>query len=279
MGSDSINVLLLNGSYKVCRGERCYTRSSKIFPIKLNSFKGLLGYVGTERIIKMQMRDWLVHFTQMNGHLTLPLFCKRLADDLSMVWKRGRLRTGLWVFIAGYENRDPKFWYINNIGNLDQDTLRYSRIGPDFFPVNDLDNNYISEITRRTGFNKVQIMKMHQFNFRNGVLFPFLAVYQHYTALIKHLLQGADPGFKTPRRLKHAAFLYRQRFEFLKRLFSAKHGIYRKRNAPVGGEIKVFTVSPSGSIHECYKEQYHKLSPACWNYLVRRAQVDRPGNA
>lgn len=42
------------------------------------------------------------------------------------------------------------------------------------------------------------------------------------------------------------AFFARQRMEFLKRLFSKKHGIYRKSPAPLGGEIHVFGVARDG---------------------------------
>jgi len=46
--------------------------------------------------------------------------------------------------------------------------------------------------------------------------------------------------------LDDLAYLARQRMEFLKRLYSQKHGIYTKSSAPLDGEVHVFGVNRKG---------------------------------
>jgi hypothetical protein len=48
-------------------------------------------------------------------------------------------------------------------------------------------------------------------------------------------------------------YFARQRMEFLKRLYSQEHGIYKKSPAPLGGVVHVFGVTLEGEIRQYFK--------------------------
>lgn len=54
-----------------------------------------------------------------------------------------------------------------------------------------------------------------------------------------HRVDGFDPTAS----LEDLAYFARQRMEFLKRLYSDKHGIYKKAPPPLGGVVHVFGVT------------------------------------
>jgi hypothetical protein len=50
-------------------------------------------------------------------------------------------------------------------------------------------------------------------------------------------------------------YLARQRMEFLKRLYSEEHGIYKRSPAALGGEVHVFGVTLKGEIRAYPKKR------------------------
>ena len=252
MGSDSQDLLIYENRNRITTSSGA---KNKLLLTTLDNFKGLIGYVGTENIARSTTRDWLARFNAQNNDLTLPHFCKRLAQELSTAWKKDRRKSGLWVFIAGYEDSEARFWFVNNISDLDRQTGLYRRTHSNFAAVNDLDKNYIKPLLKK-GITKDQALKAGPFSFRNGALFPFAPIYDKYNDILHTLFGGNDEGFKRPRTLKDFAFIARQRLEFVKRLYSAKHGIYKREYAAIGGRIYVYTIDPTGRAAECHKESY-----------------------
>jgi hypothetical protein len=70
-------------------------------------------------------------------------------------------------------------------------------------------------------------------------------------------LEFANPtGFTPIASLDDLGYFARQRMEFVKRLYSQKHGIYRKSSAPVGGKVHVVGVGRDGEIRKYSKIRY-----------------------
>jgi hypothetical protein len=251
MASDSQPILLREQSFEVLgeRGDR-----NKIVPARLAGFSGLAGYVGTERLGKTLVRERLRAFLLHNQELSLADFCKALTGALSAEWEERELDTCLWVFVAGYEGDEARFWYVVN-GELDPSTGLYHQIGTSFRAVNDLDDNYI---TRHRAadlrLTKRAILANTTFWFRNGaVVPPTTEIVDAYNALAERLHSGSYRGFVSVRTLDHFAYIARQRMEFIKRLYSSKHGIYAEDDPPIAGKVYVYTVPPDGTVKECPK--------------------------
>ncbi len=63
---------------------------------------------------------------------------------------------------------------------------------------------------------------------------------------------GID-GFTPIASLDDLGHFARQRLEFVKRLYSKKHGIYRKPLGPIGGKVHVVGVGRDGAIRKYSK--------------------------
>jgi hypothetical protein len=66
-------------------------------------------------------------------------------------------------------------------------------------------------------------------------------------------------GFEPVASLDDLGYLARQRMEFLKRLYSKKHGIYTKPPAPVAGEVHVFGVDRNGVTYPKIRSQAKEI--------------------
>jgi len=254
MGSDSNDVIIYNNRLRV---PKKHQNKEKIVKIKIAKFKGLLGYVGTEKIGKTEMRGWLEAFGHRNKGLKLVDYCEKLAIELSNEWDKHRLKSGLWIFIAGYEDIEERFYYINNIGHLDTSTGLYSQISKNFKAVDDLDRNYINPMLVN-GLTKKDVIKGTIFNFRKGAIVPFAQIYGKFDEILKILISTGDVGFKKINKLEKYSFIARQRLEFIKRLYSKKHGIYRKEDSAIGKEVSVYSIDKKGTIYKCSKNSYKK---------------------
>lgn len=255
MGCDSQDITLYNNRF-VKRKNSNWKKNKIIFTI-LPNFKGLLGYVGTEKIGEIEIMKWLEKFINNHCANSLEKFCEILTASLSSEWKKNKLKSGLWIFIAGYNKKDACFWYINNIGDMNRETGLYFDISTNFKAVNDLDDNYIKP--RLTGTNsKRDILKSTMFNFRNGVIVPFARIYEIFNEILIYLIAHGDNGFRKPNSLKDFAFIAKQRLEFIKRMYQDKKGIYKLSKAPIAGDVSIFTVNNKGEIFECSKNIYQK---------------------
>jgi hypothetical protein len=257
MTSDSQAILLHEESFEVLpeRGDR-----KKIVRARLSGFRGLLRYVGTESLGDKLVSEWLQSFVLRNQELALADFSAALADSLSAEWRRKELDTCLWVFIAGYENGEACFWFVVN-GFLDPSTGLYEHIDQTFFAVNDLDESYIAP--RRASdprLTKQEILTKTVFRFRNGVLVPpTTEIVDAFDVLSDRLHTGRYKGFVALRSLDHFAYIARQRMEFIKRLYSSKHGIYVEKNSPISGTVYVHSVASDGTF---------------WNYPLKGRAIE-----
>jgi hypothetical protein len=124
----------------------------------------------------------------------------------------------------------------------------------EFRAVDDLDGNFIGpELT--SGQTKEQLLQTRLYSFRQGVLLPASLVFDAFSAMLASIYAQGVAGFEPLASLDDLAYLARQRLEFLKRLYSDKHGIYKKGPAPVGGTVHVFGVTRNGEIRDYGKHR------------------------
>lgn len=258
MGCDSRDVVLVEGDFQLPPqpGSR---RKNRIISFEVKGFVGYLGYVGTEVIGAREAKQWFKHAVADLKDLSPAEFCQTLAERLTAEWTTYSLQSGLWVFVAGYEGPEARFWFVNNIDGQEPQRGLYVGIRSRFEAVNDLDENYIRP-RLVNGKTKDDVLGETIFNFRNGVIFPFVAVYDAFNEVLKRLHAG-EPGFARLNTLDKLAFIGRQRLEFVKRLYSEKHGIYNGPESPIGGDVFVLAMDPAGRRWRCDKNRFAQLEP------------------
>jgi hypothetical protein len=114
--------------------------------------------------------------------------------------------------------------------------------------VNDLDENYVPR-----GESKDELLQTRLFSFRQGALVPASVVFDSFGAILGLLYSQGIPGFEPIGSIDDLGYFARQRLEFMKRLYSARHGVYRGTVAPLGGKVHVFGVDRGGVIKEYSK--------------------------
>jgi hypothetical protein len=173
-------------------------------------------------------------------------FCQTLGAALSDAWDEHALDSCLWVFVAGYEDGEPQFWYVVNATR--QNEIAYSGISRRFRVVNDLDDNYLAEYRDR-GLSKTQVLEQISFHFRNGAVFPGAFIFDAFSQTIEMMVSVDPAAFGLhPFTLVRYAYIARQRMEFLKRLYSPTHGICSPTAVPlIDGTVYVYTLAPDGT--------------------------------
>jgi hypothetical protein len=250
MSSDSQPIEILSGSIAVpdFGGER---RRDKIVERRGGGFDGLIGYVGTEQIGSETARAFIERVSREQPALPLKEFSEFLAEELSRAWVEHDLATGLWIFIAGTEDGEPRFWFAVNCdfaGGL------YTNVRPAFTAVNDLDEHAVPRVMREGGFSsKAEVLANRTLFFRNGALIPAATIFDDFTGLIERVYVGGYDGFDRISTLDDYAYLVRMRQEFIKRMFDSSKGIYGHHNPPIGGVVYVRGVTPGGEIKEYVK--------------------------
>lgn len=250
MSSDSQPIEIVSGDIRVLdfSGE---WRRDKIIERHGGGFDGLVGYVGTEQVGVETTRAFIERVSRDVPELPLAEFAHHLAYELSAAWVEHGLDTGLWVFIAGAEDGELRFWFAVNCdfaGGL------YTNMRRAFTAVNDLDEHAVPKMMREGGFSsKREVLANRALFFRNGALIPAARIFDDFTALIERVYVGGYEGFDRIATLVDYAYLVRMRQEFIKRMFDSSKGIYRHRNPPVGGAVYVRAVNPEGVISEYEK--------------------------
>lgn len=146
-------------------------------------FDGLIGFVGAESIGDVPMRDFLTHVNTSHPDLSLADFVAALSGELSTEWQRHLLDLCLWVFVAGYEEGEARFWWSCN-GELSPNG-RYVDIGPCFRAVDDLDKHAIPCYQREHAYaTREEVLANVNLFFRNGALVPAAPILDRYTAMI-----------------------------------------------------------------------------------------------
>jgi hypothetical protein len=252
MSADSQPVELLDRRNRVTPTRARMTRNP-IIVRRGGGFKGLIGFVGRERIAGRPSQDWLRMFSAHHPDEPLAAFCGNLADHLSRQWRRQRWRSGLWVFISGYEGSEARFWYVCNVEGMYDDGT-YRKPGPTFNAVNDLEIKLAPELNE--GRTKEQTLRIQMIQFRNGVLVPSAGIFDAFTAIRNGIYAKQIPEFPPIRSLGDLAFYDPQRLEFTKRLHSPKYGIAAEGTSPgIDGAVHVIAVTPSGEIRDYSKQR------------------------
>jgi hypothetical protein len=252
MSADSQRVELLDGEHRVLAGGP-RTRN----PILLREgggFTGLVGYVGTEEIGGKNMRDWLDAFSANHANETVAEYANALAAALTSEWQQLGLVSILEVFITGVKDGDLQFWYVRNSQGLYDHDWTFKPPSAEFRAVNDLDENYVPR-DLQPGQTKEELLQTILYSLREGVLLPAAPVFDAFATILGTIYAHGVDGFDPVASLDDLAYFARQRMEFLKRLYSNKHGIYRKSPAPLGGTVHVLGVTPQGAIREYPKQR------------------------
>lgn len=253
MSADSQPVALLDGETRVLNTTGQQNRNP-ILIREEGGFVGLVGFVGTEKIDGIPTRDWLRAFGDKRPQETLPEYANSLAAALSKEWQEHGLSSALEVFISGVENADVRFWYVRNSQGLYDHDWTFKKPSAQFRAVDDLDQNYIAQ-DLHPGQTKEQLLKSRMYHFRQGVLRPAALVFDAFSLIMNSIYASGVPGFEPIDSLDDLAYFARQRIEFLKRLHSAQHGIYKQRPAPIGGKVHVFGVKVDGELREYPKQR------------------------
>lgn len=253
MSADSQPVELVDGAYRVLNSDG-QLRAKPIIVRRGGGFVGLIGFVGRPRIDGMPTRSWLERASRQHASEGLATFCQSLARELSRQWHRQRLSSGLWIFVSGIDGAEIRFWYVNNIDGMDSRTGTYSNIGRTFKAVDDLDANYIPPLLA-PGVTKHDVLRQRMFFFRNGVLRPSAFVFDAFGQVMSAIYVQQIPGFSPIRSLDDLAYFDRQRIEFVKRLYSTKHGISTAARSGIAGDVHVVGVTLTGNIQEYGKHR------------------------
>lgn len=210
-----------------------------IVPAYARDFTGFAGFVGTERVAGSVTSEWLREAFRSHYATNLGDLCGKLAADLTEQW--ASLETHLSVFVAGYENGEPRFWYISN-GDVPDPSTTHVPLA--FEPVNDLGTAY--EADSSSGETLGDFVARKQPSYRRGVL-AAAAIFDRFTALVGETMR--DPGHPQIALLdsleRYAAYV-KFRFEFTKRMYDPKYGIGIDSYPPVFGTIHVYSVDPGG---------------------------------
>jgi hypothetical protein len=212
-------------------------------------FTGLVGFVGTETIGGHTTRDWLSRFGISHAEDDLRTYAKALGDELTTQWRTLALVSVLEILITGVENGDVRFWFVRNSNGLYEDEWTYRAPLPDFSVVDDLDANYIPT-DLQPGQSKEDLLQTRMYSFRLGSLLPAAPVFDAFARILDNIYAHGIAGFEPLASLDDLGYFARQRMEFMKRLYSPTHGIYKTSPAPVGGDVHVFGVTRDGEVRK-----------------------------
>lgn len=250
MSADSQPVELLDRETRVFQaaaGGRC-TRNP-ILICDAHGFAGFTGFVGTEIIDQTPTRDWLAAFGKRHAGQNLSSYARTLGRELTHEWRRLGLASILEILISGVEDGEVRFWFVRNSQGLHDDDWTYRAPRAEFRVVDDLDGRYMPQ-DLRPGQTKEDLLQTRMYSFRQGALLPAAQVFDAFGGILTTIYAHQVEGFEPIGSLDDLAYFARQRMEFLKRLYSDKHGIYRKSDAPLGGDVHVFGVTREGEIRK-----------------------------
>jgi hypothetical protein len=251
MTADSQPIEALDGQTRILgQAGRRHTRNP-ILRREAGGFTGFVGFVGTEAIGDKTTRDWLDRFGARHPGEGLRDYATALGLELTAEWRRHGLSSVLEILISGVECGDVRFWFVRNSDGLYQDGT-YCAPKAVFDAVDDFDGNYVPRDVR-PGQSKDDLLRERMYSFRQGALFPAAAIFDVFTNVLSMLYAQSVQGFTPIASLDDLGYSARQRLEFVKRLYSQKHGIYREPLAPIGGKVHVVGVDRNGTIQEYSK--------------------------
>jgi hypothetical protein len=252
MSADSQPIEAIDGVTRVLgQPGRRHTRNP-ILTRNAGGFAGFIGYVGTEAIGGKTTRDWLDAFGARHPSESLADYAGALGLELTDEWQRHGHASVLEILISGVENGEVRFWYVRNSQGLYDDGT-YQAPKTSFDAVNDLDVNHVPR-DLRPGQTKEDLLRERMYSFRQGALLPAAAIFDVFRDILGMLYANGIDGFTPIASLDDLGYFARQRLEFVKRLYSQKHGIYRKSPAPLGGNVHVVGVG-----RDCVIRKYSKI--------------------
>jgi len=262
MSADSQPIELLDDETRVLSGAGRQLRRSPILIRDGGGFVGFTGFVGTETIGSSTTRDWLAHFGEQRLDLGLAAYAEALGCALTEAWRELGLVSILEILVSGVENGEARFWFVRNSNGLHSGNWTYRAPLPEFIVVDDLDGNYMPR-DLQPGQSKEELLRSRMYSFRQGVLLPAAQVFEAFNTILQTIYAEPVDGFEPVDSLDDLAYFARQRMEFLKRLYSEKHGIYRRSSAPLGGQVHVFGVGSTGEVRQFpkFRKQAKTLRP------------------
>jgi hypothetical protein len=263
MSADSQTVELLDGQTRVLAQAGQRRTRNPILIRDGGGFIGFTGFVGTELIGPKTTRDWLTTFGTYHANEGLADYAGALGEALTEEWSRHGLVSILEILISGVEDGEVRFWFVRNSQGLHDHDWTYRSPSSEFQVVNDLDDNYMPR-DLQPGQTKEQLLQARLYSFRQGALLPAAPVFDAFTTILGMIYGHGVDGFEPVASLDDLAYFARQRMEFVKRLYSDRHGIYKKSPAPLGGDVHVFGVGLDGEIRHYPKirTQVKTLRPA-----------------
>lgn len=207
--------------------------------------------------------DWLERFGTNHADEGLSAYASALGGELTQEWRRLALSSVLEILISGVEDGEVRFWFVRNSQGLHDDDWTYKPPRTEFCVVDDLDGRYMAR-DLQPGQTKEDLLRTRVYSFRQGALLPAAQVFDAFSTILGAIYEHPVEGFEPVASLDELAYFARHRMEFLKRLYSEKHGIYKKSSAPLGGAVHVFGVSPTGEIwtYPKIRDQARLLRPA-----------------
>jgi hypothetical protein len=214
-------------------------------------FTGFTGYVGTEEIGDLGTREWLEAFARHHPTERLHDYASALGQELTAAWQHHGLSSILEILISGVEDGEVRFWFVRNSSGLNADGT-YQPPNAAFAVVDDLDVNHIPH-DLLPGQTKEDVLRERLYSFRQGALLPAAAIFDAFQSILTMLYVQGINGFTPIASLDDLGHFARMRLEFLKRLYSKRHGIYRDPVAPIGGKVHVVGVGRDGVIKKYSK--------------------------
>lgn len=258
MSADSQRIQILGGENRVESGDR---RRNPIVVRTGGGFVGLVGFAGTERIDSIETAEWLRRFGSEWPEDDLATFCNRLAVTLTDAWQQTAAASVLEILVAGEVAGDVQFWYVRNSTGLRDADWKHEDPEDTFICEPDLDKNYISQ-DRQQGETKEDVLRRTMYSFRQGVLLPAAPVFDAFGEVMGNVAARRVEGFAPLASLDEVGHFARVRMEFLKRLCTAKYGIYATDTpTPIGGVVHVFGVGRNGEIREYAKGRNDVVRP------------------
>lgn len=243
MSADSQPVEILDGENRVDTTPGRRTRNPIIRRVG-GGFVGLVGFVGTEQVDGHDTARWLSRFARDSPTDDVSTFCNRLADALSEVWKRERLRSVLEILVAGEVSSDLQFWFVRNSQGLRSDGT-FNAPADEFVTQDELANYVLND--GQSGETKDDVLQRVTYSIRQGILLPASPVFDGFSNLMRAIWAGNVEGFTPLASLDDVGYFVRVRMEFLKRLCSTTHGIHNEGTpSPIGGDVHVYGVGRDG---------------------------------
>jgi hypothetical protein len=251
MTADSQPIEALSGQTRILGQPGRHHTRNPILKRQAGGFTGFVGFVGTEQIGGKTTRDWLDGFGARHATAGLHAYATELGEELTQEWERHGLCSVLEILISGVEQGEVRFWYVRNSDGLNPDGT-YCAPKTGFDAVDDFDGNYVPR-DLGPGQTKQELLRERLYFFRQGALLPAAAVFDTFTGIVSMLYAQGIAGFTPIASLDDLGFSARQRLEFVKRLYSKRHGIFREALAPIGGKVHVVGVDRQGAVKDYSK--------------------------